>query len=178
MNLVFIGPSGSGKSTMLGHLIADSGTLVPRRAFQTVRPEDQVNQDHETLEHTFEEAKREGQQPFRSSFSSPLGHPERCYAWILDKLGCERQRGNSMYVAMWRLASRRCRFTILDAPGHSDFSKDMVTAMSQAEIAVLVVPAAEELEQEKECKAQLREHSLLAYTLGLRRRGAQKLKGS
>lgn len=36
MNLVFIGPSGSGKSTMLGHLIADSGTLVPRHAFRTM----------------------------------------------------------------------------------------------------------------------------------------------
>lgn len=126
-----------------------------------------VDQDHETLQHTFEEAKREGLSPLKTPPRSLEGHPERCYAWILDKLGCERERGNSMYVAMWRLASRRCRFTILDAPGHSDFSKDMVTAMSQADIAVLVVPAAEELE--KECKAQLREHSLLAYTLGLRR---------
>eukprot|EP00435_Cladocopium_sp_Y103_P013653 s77_g3.t1 len=57
----------------------------------------------------------------------------------------------------------------MDAPGHSDFSQDIVTAMSQADIAVLVVPAAEELEQEKECEGQLREHTLLACTLGLRR---------
>ncbi|CAL1155466.1 unnamed protein product, partial [Cladocopium goreaui] len=139
VNLVFIGPSGSGKSTMLGHLIAESGAI-----------------DGENLQRIFDEAKERG-------------HPERCYAWILDKLSCERQRGNSMYVAMWRLASRRCRFTIMDAPGHSDFSQDIVTAMSQADIAVLVVPAAEELEQEKECEGQLREHTLLACTLGLRR---------
>ncbi|CAK9063703.1 Elongation factor 1-alpha (EF-1-alpha) (50 kDa actin-binding protein) (ABP-50) [Durusdinium trenchii] len=137
VNLVFIGPSGSGKSTMLGHLIAESGAI-----------------DADNLQRIFDEAK-------------DLGYPERCYAWILDKLSCEKQRGSSMYIAMWRLASRRCRFTIMDAPGHSDFSKDMVTAMSQADIAVLVVPAAEELEQEKE--GQLREHTLLAYTLGLRR---------
>ncbi|CAJ1361455.1 unnamed protein product [Effrenium voratum] len=124
---------------MLGHLIADSGAV-----------------DAENLSRVFDEAKQQG-------------HPDRCYSWILDKLSCERERGNSMYVAMWRLASRRCRFTIMDAPGHTDFSKDIVTAMSQADIAVLVVPAAEELEQGQECEGQLREHTLLAYTLGLRR---------
>lgn len=35
-------------------------------------------------------------------FQQRLGYPERCYAWILDKLSCEKQRGSSMYIAMWR----------------------------------------------------------------------------
>jgi len=139
VNLVFIGPCGCGKSTLAGRLIADSGAI-----------------DTENLKCIFDA-------------SSESGKPGRCYAWILDKLKCERDRGNTMFVALWRVASRRCRFTVIDAPGHDDFSKDIVTAMSQADIAVLVVPAfTEDLELGKECEGQLREHTLLAYTLGLR----------
>ncbi|OLQ05638.1 Elongation factor 1-alpha [Symbiodinium microadriaticum] len=140
VNLVFIGPCSSGKSTMVGHLIADSGAI-----------------DAENLQRIFDEADRRGQ-------------PDRRYAWILDKLSFERKRGHSMSVALWRLASRRCRFTVMDAPGHKDFSKDIVTAMSQADIAVLVVSTSKsDLEQGEEGEIQLREHTLLAYTLGLRR---------
>lgn len=139
VNLVFIGPCGCGKSTLAGRLIADSGAI-----------------DRENLKRILD-------------VSVESGKPDRCYAWILDKLKCERDRGNTMFVALWRLSSRRCRFTIIDAPGHNDFSKDIVTAMSQGDIAVLVVPAAiEDLELDKECEGQLREHTLLAYTLGLR----------
>jgi len=96
------------------------------------------------------------------------GKPDRCYAWVLDKLQSERDRGGTMHVAFWRFASRRCRFTIVDAPGHADFAKDIVTAMSQADIAVLVVSADEQQELGADGSAQCREHTLLAYTLGLR----------
>lgn len=74
-----------------------------------------------------------------------------------------------MFQALWRLRSQRCRFTIIDAPGHDDFTKDIVTAMSQADIAVLVVTAVQaDLEDGIGCEVQIREHALLAYTLGLR----------
>lgn len=135
VNVVFFGPCGCGKSTMAGRLIADSGAI-----------------EQENLERISDEALSAGQ-------------PDRCYAWILDKLKCERDRGHTMHVALWRLASRRCRFTIIDAPGHNDFASDIVTAMSQADIAVLVVPA---MQEDLESEGQLREHTLLAYTLGLR----------
>eukprot|EP00435_Cladocopium_sp_Y103_P016497 s77_g4.t1 len=102
VNLVFIGPSGSGKSTMLGHLIAESGAIDAWSKALQLSGRKWEEKDSENLHRIFDEAKERG-------------HPERCYAWILDKLSCERQRGNSMYVAMWRLASRRCRFTIMDA---------------------------------------------------------------
>eukprot|EP00931_Biecheleriopsis_adriatica_P076758 TRINITY_DN50439_c0_g1_i1.p1 TRINITY_DN50439_c0_g1~~TRINITY_DN50439_c0_g1_i1.p1 ORF type:complete len:594 (+),score=113.63 TRINITY_DN50439_c0_g1_i1:83-1864(+) len=139
VNLVFIGPCACGKSTIMGHLVADSGAI-----------------DQENLQRIADEAHARGQ-------------PDRCYAWILDKLKCERERGNTMFAASWRLASKRCRFTMIDAPGHPDFSKDIVTAMSQADVAVLVVPAVQDdLEQGKECEGQIREHTMLAYTLGLR----------
>lgn len=69
-----------------------------------------------------------------------------------------------MFQALWRLKSQRCQFTIIDAPGHDDFTKDIVTAMSQADIAVLVVTA----DQAVQGEVQIREHGLLAYTLGLR----------
>jgi len=137
-NVVFIGPCGCGKSTTVGHLIADSGAI-----------------DRQTLNRIAREAGDRGQD-------------DRRYAWILDKLRCERERGGTMYVALWRLASRRCRFTIIDAPGHSDFAKDTVTAMSQADIAVLVVSAADDLDRGGMCEWQIRERALLAYTLGLR----------
>mmetsp|Transcript_110126 Transcript_110126/g.322193 ORF Transcript_110126/g.322193 Transcript_110126/m.322193 type:complete len:565 (+) Transcript_110126:180-1874(+) len=136
-NVVFIGPCGCGKSTTVGHLIADSGAI-----------------DRQTLSRIAGEAAERGQE-------------DRRYAWILDKLRCERDRGGTMYVALWRIASRRCRFTIIDAPGHNDFAKDTVTAMSQADIAVLVVSAADGADADA-CEWQIRERALLAYTLGLR----------
>lgn len=137
-NVVFIGPCGCGKSTTIGHLIADSGAI-----------------DRQTLNRIAREAGDRGQD-------------DRRYSWILDKLRCERERGGTMYVALWRLASRRCRFTIIDAPGHNDFAKDTVTAMSQAEIAVMVVSAEDAPAREGPKEWQIRERALLAYTLGLR----------
>lgn len=74
-----------------------------------------------------------------------------------------------MFQALWRLRSQRCRFTVIDAPGHDDFTKDIVTAMSQADIAVLVVSAVQaDLVTGIGYEGQVREHALLAYTLGLR----------
>lgn len=138
-NLVFIGPWGSGKSTTAGRLIVDCGAI-----------------DNKNVERIAQEAAERGRE-------------DRRYAWILDKLGCERDRGTTMYSALWRLASRRCRFTIIDAPGHADFTKDIVTAMSQAEIVVLVVAAPQDNSDEgRACEQQIREHALLAHTLGLR----------
>jgi len=138
-SLVFIGPWGSGKSTTAGRLIVDCGAI-----------------DRQTVERIAQEA-------------IDRGREDRRYAWILDKLGCERDRGTTMYSALWRLASRRCRFTVIDAPGHADFTKDIVTAMSQAEIVVLVVAAPQDNSDEgRACEQQIREHALLAHTLGLR----------
>lgn len=136
VNLVFFGPCGCGKSTTAGRLIADCGAI-----------------DEHNLERVAREATEKGE--------------DRCrYAWILDKLRCERERGGTMYQALWRLSSQRCHYTIIDAPGHDDFTKDIVTAMSQADIAVLVVAA--DLDASGGCEEQIREHALLAYTLGLR----------
>lgn len=140
ITLVFIGPCGCGKSTTAGHLIADCDAI-----------------DRQSLQRIMSEATERGQ-------------ADRRYAWILDKLRSERERGGTAYMALWRLTSQRCRFLMIDAPGHNEFEKDTVTAMSQADIAVLVVTAVQaDLDVGNACEGQIREHTLLAYTLGVRR---------
>ena len=63
----------------------------------------------------------------------------------------------------------RFYFTIIDAPGHRDFIKNMITGTSQADCAILMVPAATgEFEAAYAKQGQLREHALLAFTLGVK----------
>lgn len=146
VNVVFLGPCGGGKSTAAGRLIADSGAI-----------------DALALKRIAREA-------------SERGCAELRYAWILDKLREERERGTTMHMGLWRLVLGGSRFTLIDAPGHEDFAKDTVTAVSQADLAVLVLPAAapsqDAAESPSECqrlRSLAREYILLTYTLGVRR---------
>lgn len=140
VNVVFIGPCGCGKSTVAGRLVADTGAI-----------------DEQTLGRIAREAAERGQD-------------DRRYAWILDKLRCERERGGTIFTAVWRLTSGCRRFLVIDAPGHNDFAKDTVTAMSQADVAVLVVAAIQsDGDASTACEGQICEHIQLAYTLGVRR---------
>ncbi|KYO45187.1 hypothetical protein Y1Q_0014653 [Alligator mississippiensis] len=91
------------------------------------------------------------------------------FAWALDRLRAERERGVSIDLALGRLHTRRRALTLLDAPGHRDFLKNMLTATAQADAAVLVVSAAPgEFEAGVSRQGQTREHALLAYTLGVK----------
>eukprot|EP00929_Paragymnodinium_shiwhaense_P118504 TRINITY_DN90416_c0_g1_i1.p1 TRINITY_DN90416_c0_g1~~TRINITY_DN90416_c0_g1_i1.p1 ORF type:complete len:639 (+),score=110.53 TRINITY_DN90416_c0_g1_i1:373-2289(+) len=141
VNVVFFGPCGGGKSTIAGRLVADCGAI-----------------DEQSLRRIAAEARERGQD-------------DRRYAWILDKLRSERERGGTIFTALWRLTSAGSRLLVIDAPGHSDYAKDTVTAMSQADVAVLVVAAVQE-DNDDEGRARegrIRTHTLLAYTLGVRR---------
>ena len=91
------------------------------------------------------------------------------YAWVLDKLKAERERGITIDIALWKFETKKFYFTIIDAPGHRDFIKNMITGTSQADCAILMVPAATgEFEAAYAKQGQLREHALLAFTLGVK----------
>jgi elongation factor 1-alpha len=139
VNLVVIGHVDSGKSTSTGHLIYKCGGI-----------------DERTIEKFEKEAKLIGKESFK-------------YAWVLDKLKAERERGITIDIALWKFESQKYSFTIIDAPGHRDFIKNMITGTSQADVAILVVAAGTgEFEAGIGKDGQTREHALLAYTMGIK----------
>ncbi|EDL77722.1 rCG25445, isoform CRA_c [Rattus norvegicus] len=139
INIVVIGHVDSGKSTTTGHLIYKCGGI-----------------DKRTIEKFEKEAAEMGKGSFK-------------YAWVLDKLKAERERGITIDISLWKFETSKYYVTIIDAPGHRDFIKNMITGTSQADCAVLIVAAGVgEFEAGISKNGQTREHALLAYTLGVK----------
>jgi elongation factor 1-alpha len=139
VNLVVIGHVDSGKSTTTGHLIYKCGGIDKR---------------------TIEKFEKEAAEMGKSSFK---------FAWVLDKLKAERERGITIDISLWKFETDKFMITIIDAPGHRDFIKNMITGTSQADVALLMIPAsAGEFEAAYAKNGQLREHALLAFTLGVK----------
>jgi len=139
INVVVIGHVDSGKSTTTGHLIYKCGGL-----------------DKRTIEKFEKEAAELGKGSFK-------------YAWVLDKLKAERERGITIDIALWKFETPKYYVTVIDAPGHRDFIKKMITGTSQADCAVLIIAAGTgEFEAGISKDGQTREHALLAYTLGVK----------
>merc|ERR1711970_211631 len=91
------------------------------------------------------------------------------YAWVLDKLKAERERGITIDIALWKFETGKYYVTIIDAPGHRDFIKNMITGTSQADCGVLIIASGVgEFEAGISKNGQTREHALLAYTLGVK----------
>jgi elongation factor 1-alpha len=132
MNLVFIGHVDHGKSTTVGRILLDAGVIR-----------------QEEIEKFRAEAEAKGKATFE-------------FAWVMDDLKEERERGVTIDIAHRRFDTDKYYFTIIDAPGHRDFVKNMITGTSQADAAVLVCSAAEGVQE------QTREHIFLARTLGIR----------
>jgi len=87
----------------------------------------------------------------------------------MDKLKAERERGITIDIALWKFETAKSVFTIIDAPGHRDFIKNMITGTSQADVAILIIAAGQgEFEAGISKEGQTREHALLAFTMGVK----------
>jgi elongation factor 1-alpha len=131
MNLAVIGHIDHGKSTLVGRLMFETGA-VPA--------------------HMIEKYKQEAKEKGKESFA---------FAWVMDSLKEERERGITIDIAHRRFDTDKYYFTVVDCPGHRDFVKNMITGASQADAAILVVAAPDGV------MAQTREHIFLSRTLGI-----------
>lgn len=130
INLVFVGHVDHGKSTTVGRLLFDSG-----------------NVEEQVMRKLKEKAEELGKGGFE-------------FAFVMDNLKEERERGVTIDLAHKKFESPKYYFTIIDAPGHRDFIKNMITGASQADAAVLVVSS-------EGVMAQTKEHAFLCKTLGV-----------
>ncbi|MBI2547871.1 translation elongation factor EF-1 subunit alpha [Candidatus Woesearchaeota archaeon] len=131
MNLVFVGHVDHGKSTTVGRLLYDSGNI-----------------DEQSMRKLKEKAEELGKGGFE-------------FAFVMDNLKEERERGVTIDLAHRRFETDKYYFTIIDAPGHKDFVKNMITGASQADAGVLVVAVTDGV------MAQTKEHVFLSKTLGV-----------
>jgi len=101
--------------------------------------------------------------------AAELGKGSFKYAWVLDKLKAERERGITIDICLWKFETPKFFVTVIDAPGHRDFIKNMITGTSQADCAILIIASGPgEFEAGISKEGQTNEHALLAYTLGVR----------
>src|SRR5213594_2393074 len=139
LNMIVVGHIDNGKSTSMGHLLMDLGLVDERTIAQ----------------HAAESEKTGKGDTFK-------------YAWVLDSIKDERERGITIDLAFQKFETQKYFYTLIDAPGHRDFIKNMITGASEADVAILVVSLKPgETEAATEPGGQAREHAFLARTLGV-----------
>ena len=132
MNVVFVGHVDAGKSTIVGQMMFQSG-VVPEQEMKKLR----------------EEAEKHGKVGFE-------------FAYIMDKIKEERERGVTIDLAYKKIMTPKRQITVIDAPGHRDFVKNMITGASQADSAFLVIAAPAGVQP------QTTEHLWLLRTMGVK----------
>ena len=131
INIAFVGHVDHGKSTCIGRLMFDSGAL-PEQELAKLK----------------QEAEKHGKVGFE-------------FAYVMDKFKEERERGVTIDLSYQKVKTQKYEATIIDAPGHKDFVKNMITGASQADCAFLTVAAAEGVQP------QTKEHIWLLKTMGV-----------
>jgi len=132
VNIVTIGHVDHGKSTLVGRLLFDTGS-VPETEMRKLK-----EKAKEIKKETFE------------------------FAFVMDNLKEEQERGVTIDLAYKGFNSDKYYYTIIDAPGHRDFVKNMITGTSQADAAILVVSGKDSVQD------QTKEHIYLARVLGIK----------
>jgi len=132
MNVVFVGHVDAGKSTVVGQLLFQSG-IVSEQEMKKLR----------------DEAQKHGKAGFE-------------FAYIMDQIRESRERGVTIDLAYRKIMTQKWQITIIDAPGHRDFVKNMITGASQADAAFLVIAAPAGVQP------QTTEHLWLLRTMGVR----------
>src|SRR3989338_1230271 len=133
INLVFVGHVDHGKSTTVGRLLYDSGII-----------------DEQAMRKLKERAESLGKGGFE-------------FAFVMDQLKEEQERGVTIDLSHRKFETPKYYFTIIDAPGHRDFIKNMITGAAQADAGVLVVSGS----PGDGVQAQTKEHVFLCRTLGV-----------
>jgi bifunctional enzyme CysN/CysC len=134
LRVMACGSVDDGKSTLIGRLLFECGTI----------PDDVMA----ALEH---DSKR---------FGTVEGDTD--YALLVDGLSAEREQGVTIDVAYRYFETSRRRFILADAPGHEQYTRNMVTGASGSDVAVLLVDA------RKGLLVQTRRHAAIASLLGIR----------
>jgi elongation factor 1-alpha len=139
LNLIVCGHVDHGKSTSMGHFLFDLG-VVDQRMIEEFAKESEKTGAGDTFK----------------------------YAWVLDQLKDERERGVTIDLAFQKFETQKYFYTLIDAPGHRDFIKNMITGASEADAAVLIVSAKKgEADVALGAGGQAREHAFLLKTLGV-----------
>ncbi len=139
LNLIITGHVDHGKSTSMGHFLFDLGVVDQRMIDEFARESEKTGSG--------------------DSFK---------YAWVLDELKDERERGVTIDLAFQKFETNKYFYTLIDAPGHRDFIKNMITGASEADASVLVVSAKKgEEDVALNPGGQAREHAFLLKTLGV-----------
>ena len=132
MNVVFVGHVDAGKSTIVGQLLFQSG-IVSEQEMVKLKAE----------------AEKHGKAGFE-------------FAYVMDKIKEERERGVTIDLAYRKIMTQKYQVTIIDAPGHRDFVKNMITGASQADCAFLVIAGPSGVQP------QTTEHLWLLRTMGVK----------
>ena len=135
LRFITCGSVDDGKSTLIGRLLYESKQIF----------DDQLA----ALE---SDSKRHGTQGAKIDF-----------ALLVDGLSAEREQGITIDVAYRFFSSAKRKFIVADTPGHEQYTRNMVTGASTADLAVLLVDA------RKGVLTQTRRHSYLAKLVGIRR---------